>query len=99
MHVPAADVEAVPGDAILDLGGLVGVIEAAEEERSVRDVFQRLGPVVEVGLEEFLGERVTAHSLEGQHVLAHQAQVFPGAAKLVALRRQNEITDGPFGII
>ncbi len=97
MHVPAADVKAVPGYAVVsgsaDIGlsgsgmsgssyssfeisrrgpsglglggfGLGGVVEPAEEQGGVRDVFQRFGPVVQVGLEVFLGDRVPAHGLE-----------------------------------
>jgi hypothetical protein len=54
--------------------------------------------VVEVSLEEFLGDRVSAHGLEGQYVLAHQVEVFPGAAQLGAFSSEYEIVSNSFGI-
>jgi hypothetical protein len=44
--MPAADVEAVPGDAVV--GGLFGVVEAAEEERGIGDVCEGFGPVIQL---------------------------------------------------
>ena len=88
----------VAGFGVAGFGG-AGVVEAAEEERGVGDVFERFGPVIEVGLEEFLGHGVPAHGLEGEHVLAHHVQEFPGAPQLVALGGQDRVGAGSFGMV
>ena len=54
--------------------GLAGVVEAAEEEGGVGDVFQGFGPVIELRLEILLGDPVAAHRLQRQHVLAHEPE-------------------------
>ncbi|MGH3179222.1 MAG: hypothetical protein ACRDPF_35760 [Streptosporangiaceae bacterium] len=72
VHVPAADVEAVPGDAVIS--GLFGVVEAAEEQGGVGDVLEGFGPVVQLRLEVLLGDRVAAHRVQRQHVLAHEVE-------------------------
>jgi hypothetical protein len=99
VHVPAADVEAVPRDGILRLGGLDGVVETAEEQRGVRDVLQGLGPVVEVGLEVLLRDPVPGYRLEGEHVFAHQSEVLARAPQLIAFGGQDGINAGPFRTI
>ncbi len=141
VHVPAADVEAVPGDVVvghygsgyfssgisryglsgsglsgsglsgsglsgsglsgsgLSGSGLSGVVETAEEERGVRDVLQGLGPVVQVGLEVFLGDGVSAHGAQRQYVFAHQPEELAGALQLLALGRQDGVTASPFGLM
>ena len=102
VHVPAADVEAVPGDAVVGSStgsGGVGVVEAAEEQRGVGNVLQGLGPVVEVGLEVLLGDRVPAHGPQRQHVLPHQPEELARAPQLVALGGQDGVAAGPFGIM
>jgi hypothetical protein len=79
--------------------GLAGIVETAEEQGGVGDVFQGFGPVVQVGLEVFLGDRVPAHGLEGQHVFAHQPEELARAPQLVAFSGQDGVTAGPFGIM
>jgi hypothetical protein len=62
VHVPAADVEAVPGDSVVF--GVCRVVEAAEEEGGVGDVLEGFGPVVQLRLEVLLGNRVAAHRVQ-----------------------------------
>ncbi|HEV2933425.1 MAG TPA: hypothetical protein VGY96_09860 [Streptosporangiaceae bacterium] len=77
--------------------GVGGVVEAAEEQRGVGDVLEGFGPVIEVGLEVLLGDRVTAHGLEGEDVFAHEPEVLARALQLVAFRGQDGVNAGPFG--
>jgi len=85
VHVPAADVEplaaarAVAGTRAgargrLLLPGRPAVVQPAEEQRGIRQVAQRLGTAVEVGLQVLLGYRVTAERAERQDILPHQPQ-------------------------
>ena len=79
-------------------GGLIGVVEAAEEQWGVGDVFQGFGPVVQLRLEVLLGDRVAAHCPQRQDVLAHETEVLARAPQLVALFGQDGIA-GPFGML
>ena len=76
-----------------------GIVETAEEQRGVRDVFQGFGPVVQLGLEVLLGDRVPAHRPQRQHVFAHQPEELARAPQLVALGGQDRVTAGSFGIL
>ena len=76
----------------------MGVVEAAEEQGGVREVLERFGPVVQLGLEVLLRDRVPAHGPQRQHVLAHQPQEFAGAHQLGALGREDGIAAASFGI-
>ena len=78
MDVATADVEM--------LGGRARVVEAAEEQRGARNVLERLRPPVQIGLQVFLGNRVTAERPERKRVLAHEAEEFARRAQM-----------GPFG--
>jgi hypothetical protein len=106
VHVPAADVEAVPGNAVMAVVGagfrvrvgLPGVVEAAEEQGRVGDVLQRLGPVVQVGLEVLQRDPVAGHRREREHVLAHQVEVLARAPQLIAFGNQDGVWGRPFGI-
>ncbi len=103
VHVPAADVEVLPGRLISVRGRAFGqlisgitarqgarqVIETAEEQRRVRQVLERLRAPVQVGFQVLLGDRVTAHRAQRQHVRAHQAEELPGLAQMVALGGQD----------
>ena len=68
------------------LGGpvLVGIVETAEEQRGVGDVFQGFGPVVQLGLEVLLGDRVPAHGPQREHIFAHQPEELARAPQLIA---------------
>ena len=77
----------------------MGVVETAEEEGGIGDVFQGFGPVVQVGLEIFLGDRVPAHGPQREDVFAHQPQELARAPQLVALSGQDGVTAGPFGMM
>src|SRR5215469_5536154 len=61
VHVPAANMKMFPGR----------VIESAKEQRGVRQVTQGFGPAIQVPLQVFLGNAVTAHSFHRQDVLSH----------------------------
>ena len=78
---------------------LAGIVETAEEQRGVGDVFQGFGPVVKLGLEVLLGDRVPAHGPERQHVLAHQPEELTRAPQLIAFGGQDRVTARPFGIM
>jgi hypothetical protein len=78
VDVAAADVEALAAGA---------VVEPAEEQRGVRQVLERFGPVVELGLQVLLGDRVTAQRVERQYVVAHEREVLAGLEQV-----------GPFGL-
>ena len=71
--------------------GARGVVEPAEEQRRVRQVDQRLGAVVQVGLEVLLGDRVAAHRAQREHVLAHEPQELARAAQVIPFGDQNGI--------
>jgi hypothetical protein len=45
-----------------------------EEERGVGDVLEGFGPVIQLRLEVLLGDRVAAHRVQRQHVLAHEVE-------------------------
>ena len=90
VHVPAADVKAVPRDAVVGLpSSRSGIVETAEEQRGVGDVFEGFGPVVEVGLEVLLGDRVPAHGPQREDVFAHQPEELARASQLVAFGGQD----------
>src|SRR5438132_1605504 len=63
-------------------GDGVGIVEPAEEERSVGQVVQCLGPAVQVGLEIFLGDRVAAEGAKREHILAHEPEGLAGPAQM-----------------
>jgi hypothetical protein len=86
------------GSGIFGSGGS-GVVEAAEEERGVGDVLQGFGPVVERGLEVLLGDWVSAHGSQRQHVLPHQPEVLAGTQELVALGGEDGVSATPFVIL
>jgi len=79
--------------------GLAGVVEAAEEQGGVGDVFQGFGPVVQLRLEVLLGDRVSAQGPQRQHVLTHQPEELAGAPELVALPGEDGVAAGPFGTV
>jgi hypothetical protein len=78
MHVTSSDVKVRAGEIRVAVGQL-RVVEAAEEERRVGQVLQRLGPAVQVRLEVLKRDAVAGHRVFGQlkYVLAHQVQELP----------------------
>ncbi len=81
----AADVELLALRALGELGArCVQVVEAAEEERGVREVGQRLDPVVDLGLEDDRVDPVRGDvaDVEGLDVLAHGAERGAGVGEV-----------------
>ena len=83
MHVTAADVE-VFADEIFVVACQLRVIEAAEEQRRVRQVIQRLGAAPEIGLQVLQADPVAGHRVlrEFKDVLAHQAEELTGTREM-----------------
>jgi hypothetical protein len=57
-------------------GAFFVVVEPAEEQRRVGDVLERFGAAIQIRLEVFEGDRVPGHRVDGEDVLAHQAEEF-----------------------
>jgi hypothetical protein len=91
--MPAADMEVLP----LEVLALAAVPQAAEEQRSVRDILQRFGPAPQVGLEVFQAQGGRGRDLwiDGEHVLAHEAQELAGLGEVGALGANDRI----FGVV
>lgn len=91
MDVPAPDVEPL---ALRPLGQLaadgVEIVEAAEEQRGVREVGERLDAVVDLGLEHGGVDPVSGDiaDVEGLDVLAHPAQGGTGRGEMGTFVRQ-----------
>jgi hypothetical protein len=109
--VAPADVQCQPGgvnprdpppgaDEVLVLLRQLAVVEAAEEQRRVRQVLQRLRPAVQVGLEELEADPVARHRVlrELEHVLAHQVEELAGVHQVGALRLDHRAWIGWIGV-
>jgi hypothetical protein len=70
---------------------LIAIVQAAEEQRGVRQVLQRLGTAVQVGLEVLKGHPVARHGVDGEHVLPHQPEVLAGLDEMDALGADDRI--------
>ena len=90
-----SDVEVGPGEVFVCLGEL-GVVEPAEEQRRVRQVLQRLGPAVKVGLQVLKADPVAGHRVlrEREDVLAHEVEELAGALQVGALARDDASPPG-----
>jgi hypothetical protein len=64
-----------------------------EEQRCVRQVLQRLGAAVQVGLQVLEADPVAGHRVlrEREDVLAHQVEELAGALKVRALARDDAV--------
>ena len=90
VDVPAADVEALALGALGLLGaGGVQIVEAAEEERGVGEVGERLDAGVDLALQDLGVDPVRGDvaDVEGLGVLAHGAQGGAGGGEVGALPR------------
>jgi hypothetical protein len=94
VHVTSANVEVGTREIFVPPGQLA-VIKAAEEQWRVRQVLQRLGPAVQVGLEELERDAVACHRVLGQleGVLAHQVEELAGAGQMGALGLDDAVLD------
>ncbi len=77
--------------------GQLGVVEPAEEQRRVRQVLERLGAAVQVGLEILQADPVACHRVarEAEDVLPHQVQVLARPREVGPLR----LDDGVFTVV
>jgi hypothetical protein len=96
VHMPPSDVErlrAGPGGAGrgLLIARRPAVVQPAEEQRGIRQVAQRLGPPVQVGLEVLLRHGVPAEGAQREHVLAHQPQELPGPGQVGAFSGDHRV--------
>jgi hypothetical protein len=96
VHVPAADVKVRAGEVHVRRGQLA-VVEAAEEQRRVRQVLQRLGPPVQVGLQVLEADPVAGHRVlrQRQRVVPHQVQELAGTREVGALVGDDPVLSNP----
>jgi hypothetical protein len=71
--------------------GLLAIVQAAEEQRRVRQILQRLGAAVQVGLEVLKGHPVGGHGIDGEHVLPHEPEVLARLDEMGALCADDRI--------
>ena len=94
VHMPPAHVEPLARELAALPARAGRIVQPAEEQGRVRQVAERFGPPVQVGLQVLLGHGVAAQRPEREHVLAHQPEELPRLAGIFTLPNEDRIGAG-----